>query len=91
MPTEKKMTPMQRQYNEIKTQNKDSILFFRMGDFYEMFNEDAKEASGILGITLTARDKKSDNPTPMCGIPYHSVENYLAKLIKLSIVRLIPL
>lgn len=77
-----KLTPMQKQYNEIKDQNKDSILFFRMGDFYEMFNEDAKVASRILGITLTARDKKAENPTPMCGIPYHSAENYLAKLTK---------
>lgn len=82
MSEEQKLTPMQRQYNEIKTEYQDSILFFRMGDFYEMFNEDAVEASKILGITLTARDKKSDNPTPMCGIPHHSAENYLSKLTK---------
>lgn len=78
----KKLTPMQRQYNEVKTSHQDSILFFRMGDFYEMFGDDAIKASKILGITLTARHKKTENPIPMCGIPYHSAENYLAKLTK---------
>ncbi len=78
----KKLTPMQRQYNEVKAEHKDSILFFRMGDFYEMFGDDAIKASKILGITLTARHKKTDNPIPMCGVPYHSAENYVAKLTK---------
>ena len=73
---------MQRQYNEVKEQHQDSILFFRMGDFYEMFGDDAVKASKILGITLTARHKNTENPIPMCGIPYHSAENYLAKLTK---------
>ena len=73
---------MIKQYKEIKRDYPDAILFFRLGDFYEMFFEDAKIASGILGITLTSRNKSSDNPVPLCGIPYHSVEPYLAKLLK---------
>jgi len=73
---------MQKQYNEIKQKYPNEILFFRMGDFYEMFGEDAKIASKILNITLTARHKNSPNPVPMCGIPYHAVENYTYKLTK---------
>jgi len=73
---------MQRQYNEVKAEHQDNILFFRMGDFYEMFGDDAIKASKILGITLTARHKKTDNPIPMCGVPHHSAENYIAKLTK---------
>ena len=64
-------TPMMLQYRGIKKEYSDSILFFRMGDFYEMFNEDAKTASSILQIALTSRNKKS-NPVPMCGIPHHA-------------------
>ena len=75
-------TPMLKQYNEIKKEYPDSILFFRLGDFYEMFYEDAKIASSILGITLTSRNKSNKNPVPLCGVPYHSVEPYLAKLLK---------
>ncbi len=75
-----KLTPMMEQYREIKTECRDAILFFRLGDFYEMFGQDALEASKILDITLTARQK--DDPVPMCGIPYHAAENYIAKLIK---------
>ncbi len=75
-------TPMIRQYNEIKKSYPDAILFFRLGDFYEMFFDDAKIASAILGITLTSRNKSKDNPIPLCGVPYHSVEPYLAKLLK---------
>ena len=71
-----------KQYLEIKSGCKDAILFFRMGDFYEMFGEDAVTASAILQITLTSRDKNKANPVPMCGIPYHASENYLAKLIQ---------
>jgi len=83
MTTMTKMTPMLQQYLEIKEQHSDSILFYRMGDFYEMFFDDAVEASKILGITLTSRNKKSDPvQVPMCGIPYHAVQNYLGKLIK---------
>lgn len=69
------LTPMMRQYREIKEKYRDCILFFRLGDFYEMFEEDATRGSKILGITLTGR-----NGTPMCGIPFHASENYLAKL-----------
>ncbi len=74
-------TPMMQQYRGIKKEYADSILFFRMGDFYEMFNEDAKIASRILQIALTARNKKS-NPVPMCGIPHHSATQYITKLLK---------
>ncbi len=78
-----KITPMLRQYLDIKEEHKDTILFYRMGDFYEMFFEDAVIASKILGITLTSRNKKDDvNKVPMCGIPYHAATGYLAKLVK---------
>ncbi|MGB3209901.1 MAG: DNA mismatch repair protein MutS [Desulforhopalus sp.] len=83
MTTTTQLTPMLQQYLEIKGQHEDTILFYRMGDFYEMFFEDAVVASKILGITLTSRNKKSDSvQVPMCGIPYHAVQTYLAKLIK---------
>jgi len=75
------LTPMMEQYYEIKNEYPDSIVFFRMGDFYEMFDEDAKLASKELDITLTSRDKDGDDPTPMAGVPYHSVESYLQRLI----------
>lgn len=75
-------TPMMQQYMNIKRKYPDSILFYRMGDFYEMFNEDATIASRVLEITLTSRNKNKANPTPMCGIPYHSSKSYIAKLIK---------
>ena len=78
-----KITPMMRQYLEIKEQNKDAILFYRMGDFYEMFFEDAVTASKVLGITLTSRSSKDDeNRVPMCGVPFHAVSGYLAKMVK---------
>jgi len=78
-----KMTPMLRQYLEIKEEYPDEILFYRMGDFYEMFFEDAEVASKILGITLTSRNSKADAARiPMCGIPYHAAQTYLAKLVK---------
>ena len=77
------LTPMMRQYLEIKEQNKDSILFFRLGDFYEMFGDDARTASEALDLTLTSRDKGKpvEERTPMCGIPYHSSDAYIARLI----------
>ena len=77
------ITPMMKQYLEIKEQNKDSILFFRLGDFYEMFNEDGQLASRELDLTLTTRDrgKAAEDQTPMCGIPYHSSDAYIARLI----------
>jgi DNA mismatch repair protein MutS len=77
-----KSTPLMRQYLAIKEKYQDAILFFRMGDFYEMFFEDAKVASKILDIALTSREKNGVNPIPLCGVPYHAADNYLAKLIK---------
>jgi len=75
------LTPMLKQYKKIKTQYHDSILFFRMGDFYEMFFEDAKIASKILGIVLTSRGNYNGKKVPMCGIPYHAAKSYIGKLI----------
>lgn len=75
-------TPMLKQYQSIKAKHKDCILFFRLGDFYEMFYEDAQVASRALDLVLTARGKDPATKIPMCGIPYHSAENYIAKLIK---------
>jgi DNA mismatch repair protein MutS len=78
-----KLTPMLKQYLEIKDQHKDTILFYRMGDFYEMFFEDAQIASKILSITLTSRNNKNDaNRVPMCGVPYHAAQTYIAKLVQ---------
>ena len=78
------LTPMQRQYQQIKDANRDCILFFRLGDFYEMFNEDAKLAARELDLTLTTRDrgKPREEQTPMCGVPYHSVDSYIARLVQ---------
>jgi len=77
------LTPMRRQYNEIKERNQDCILFFRLGDFYEMFDEDAQTAARELDLTLTTRDrgKPKEEQTPMCGVPYHSVDAYIARLV----------
>jgi len=75
-------TPLMRQYQSIKEYYADAILFFRLGDFYEMFGDDARIASRILQITLTTRDKGSDNPLPMCGIPHFAAENYISRLIR---------
>ena len=77
------LTPMQRQYQEIKKKNKDCVLFFRLGDFYEMFDDDARLASRELDLTLTTRDRKKpkEEQTPMCGVPYHSVESYIGRLV----------
>ncbi|MEK7290380.1 MAG: DNA mismatch repair protein MutS [Planctomycetota bacterium] len=74
-------TPVMRQYNEIKRQHKDALLFFRMGDFYELFFEDAKLAAKVLGITLTSRSK-GEGAIPMAGMPHHSSESYIRRLIK---------
>lgn len=73
-------TPMERQYNTLKKEAGDALLFFRVGDFYEMFHEDAKIASEILDITLTSRNKTAENPVPMCGIPVKASDKYIAKL-----------
>ena len=77
------LTPMRRQYLQIKEQYPDCLLFFRLGDFYEMFDEDARTASQELDLTLTTRDrgKPQEEQTPMCGVPFHSYESYLARLI----------
>ncbi|HNZ29798.1 MAG TPA: DNA mismatch repair protein MutS, partial [Candidatus Goldiibacteriota bacterium] len=77
------LTPMMKQYLEIKNRNKDAILFFRLGDFYEMFGEDAVTASRILQIALTSRGSGEDrkNKMPMCGVPFHAANNYILKLI----------
>src|SRR6185369_7108573 len=76
------ITPMLQQYRSIKQEHTEAILFFRMGDFYEMFYEDAFIASKILDIALTSRDKNRDGGVPMCGVPWHSADFYIAKLIK---------
>jgi len=75
-------TPMMKQYLAIKAQHAEELLFYRMGDFYELFFEDAKLASQLLNITLTARGKSAGQPIPMCGVPFHAAENYLARLVK---------
>ncbi|HDD64968.1 MAG TPA: DNA mismatch repair protein MutS [Firmicutes bacterium] len=77
-----KITPMLKQYQRIKSQYKDCILFFRLGDFYEMFYDDAKKASSVLDIVLTSRDAGKSGKVPMCGIPYHAAESYISRLIK---------
>lgn len=76
----KKLTPAMRQYMEIKKRCGDAILFFRMGDFYEMFYDDAKAASRVLGLTLTARDKNRE--VPMCGVPHHAAKEYIKRLLR---------
>ncbi len=82
MKPEVKLTPMLKQYQAVKEKHPDKIILFRMGDFYETFFSDAELTAKILGITLTARNKKDDNPIPLAGFPYHSLQNYLDKLIK---------
>ncbi|MBN1931322.1 MAG: DNA mismatch repair protein MutS [Desulfobacterales bacterium] len=77
-----KITPMLKQYLSIKEKYADALLFYRMGDFYEMFFEDAKVASKILEITLTSRNKKDTSPVPMCGVPARAIQNYIARLIE---------
>ena len=81
MPVGIKMTPMLEQYVHWKDKYPDCLLFFRMGDFYEMFFEDAKTASAVLDITLTSRSKDSENQIPMAGVPFHSVDSYLGRLV----------
>lgn len=76
------LTPLLKQYQEIKTQYPDAILFFRLGDFYEMFFEDAEVGSRIMGVALTSRDKHRANPIPLCGVPAHAASGYIAKLIR---------
>nr|WIW78578.1 DNA mismatch repair protein [Francisella halioticida] len=75
-------TPMIQQYLKIKAQYQDILLFYRMGDFYELFFDDAKKAADLLDITLTARGKSNGDPIPMAGVPYHAAESYIAKIVK---------
>src|SRR5581483_1585790 len=75
-------TPLMRQYHGIKQQVPNTLMMFRLGDFYELFYEDAVLAARELEITLTARNKEKGQPIPMCGVPYHSAENYIARLIQ---------
>src|SRR3954468_1504003 len=77
-----KLTPMLEQYFEIKRQVPGAILFYRLGDFYEMFFEDAEKAAPLLDLVLTARNKGQEHEAPMCGVPYHSADGYIAKLIR---------
>ncbi|MBR1780010.1 MAG: DNA mismatch repair protein MutS, partial [Oscillospiraceae bacterium] len=83
MAKKEELTPMRKQYLEIKQRYPDALLFFRLGDFYEMFDDDARTASRELDLTLTTRDrgKSKEEQVPMCGVPYHSYQNYLARLI----------
>ena len=76
------MTPMIRQYLQIKERHQDAILFFRLGDFYEMFFEDAEKASKILEIALTSRNRTDESSVPLCGIPYHAATPYIGKLLQ---------
>ena len=75
------MTPMMKQYLEIKKEYSDAILFFRLGDFYEMFFDDAKTASRELELTLTGKSCGLEERAPMCGVPFHSADTYIAKLV----------
>ena len=84
-PSKDATTPMMQQYLRIKADYPDTLLFYRMGDFYELFFEDAEKASVLLGITLTSRSKSSKNPIKMAGVPFHSINQYIRKLIDLSL------
>src|SRR6056297_3815160 len=75
-------TPMMRQYLQLKAQHPNELLFYRMGDFYELFYEDARRAAEMLDITLTARGQSAGQPVPMAGVPYHAVDSYLARLLR---------
>ena len=77
-------TPMMQQYWKLKNQHPEQLMFYRMGDFYELFYEDAKKAAALLDITLTARGQSAGKSIPMCGLPFHAAEGYLAKLVKLG-------
>ena len=78
------ISPMMSQYLELKEKYKDFILFFRLGDFYEMFYEDARLVSRLLDLTLTGKQCGDDERAPMCGVPYHSADAYIGKLVELG-------
>ncbi len=82
MAKKKEMTPLMQQYWGVKSAHPDKIVLFRMGDFFEMFHEDAQTAAPLLGIALTARNKKSGDQTPMCGVPHHSIAGQINKLLQ---------
>lgn len=82
MPQKTKQTPMMEQYLGIKANYPDAFLFYRLGDFYELFNEDAIKASQLLEVTLTSRNRNADEPIPMCGVPYHAAKGYIDSLIE---------
>ncbi|HGZ7314194.1 TPA: DNA mismatch repair protein MutS [Vibrio parahaemolyticus] len=84
MKAEQKHTPMMQQYLKLKAENPEILLFYRMGDFYELFYDDAKRASQLLDISLTKRGSSAGEPIPMAGVPFHAVEGYLAKLVQLG-------
>ena len=77
-------TPLMRQYLAVKAQHPDCIVFFRLGDFYEMFFDDAVVAARALDLVLTSRDKNKENPVPMCGVPHHAAQHHVARLIELG-------
>ena len=79
-----KSSPMMRHYENVKEQYKDCILFYRLGDFYELFNEDAIEISKVLDLTLTGKNCGREERAPMCGVPYHAAEGYIAKLVQMG-------
>ena len=81
--SEPSLTPMMQQYRELKARDPDALLLFRMGDFYELFGEDAERASALLGLALTTRDRdKGDQAVPMAGFPHPALESYLAKIVQ---------
>src|SRR5215468_11997408 len=77
-------TPMMQQYLRVKAEHPDKLVFYRMGDFYELFYDDAERGAKLLDITLTSRGQSAGGPIPMAGVPFHAVEQYLAKLVKLG-------
>ena len=77
-------TPLMRQYLTAKSEHPSMLMFFRMGDFYELFYDDARRAAKLLDITLTQRGQSAGQPIPMAGVPYHALEGYLAKLVRIG-------
>ncbi len=84
MAKEKMLSPMMRHYNKIKSKYPDCVVFYRLGDFYEMFNDDAVRVSKMLDLTLTGRDCGLEERAPMCGIPFHAADGYIAKLVEMG-------
>ncbi|MEO1087620.1 MAG: DNA mismatch repair protein MutS, partial [Acidobacteriota bacterium] len=82
IPPASQLTPMLRHYLEVKSAHEDALLFYRMGDFFELFFDDAVDAAPLLEVSLTARHKGSDKEVPMCGVPHHSVQTYIGKALR---------